>query len=159
MRRLAQLTIALIPLAGCSGLGQFESDTLELPGSNPTMPAGASETMLRVEARDTSVPPLTPEAGNVWPGKPQPFPTLGEVEKQTQAAGQNPQGSGGSAAGGSLPPPPGGTRFEMQANPNAASTIIIPNGNGTSTVIAPDGGVHVIPTPKSAPGAPSQGGP
>ena len=168
MRCLALVTFALIPLAGCSGLGRFESDTLTLPGANPALPAGASETMLRVEAKDTNVPPLAPESGNVWPGQPKPFPTLGEVERETQSAGQTGSGApgsptGGSGAGGSgtgdaLPPPPGGARFEMKSNANAASTIVIPNGNGTSTVISPDGAVHVIPTP-TAGTTPSTGAP
>ena len=153
MRCLALVTLALIPLAGCSGLGQFEGDTLTRPGANPTLPAGASETMLRVQAKETNVAPLEPEPGDVWPGQPKPFPTLGEVEHQTQAAGQTSAGVGGSATGGALPPPPGGQRFEMKSNANAASTIVIPNGNGTSTVISPDGAVHIVPTPKA--GAPS----
>ncbi len=163
MRRLALVSFALIPLAGCSGLGRFESDTLTLPGANPALPGGASETMLRVEAKDTSVPPLEPESGNVWPGQPKPFPTLGQVERETQSAGQTGTGASsasaaGSGTGGALPPPPGGQRFEMKSNANAASTIVIPNGNGTSTVISPDGAVHVIPTPKAST-APSPGAP
>ena len=154
MGRRAFLTVLMLPLAACSGLGQFEGDTLTLPGANPTAPAGASETMLRVEHKPSDEPPLTPEQGNVWPGDPKPFPNLREVERETQQAGQGgpSSGSGGSAASPSLPPPPGGASFQMKSNPNAASTIVIPNGNGTSTVIAPDGGVKVIPTPKSASG-------
>lgn len=156
MRRLASVPLALMALglSGCSGLGRFAGDTFSLPGANPAEPAGVSENVLRVESRPVAAEPVHPETGNVWPGPPQPFPTLSEVERQTQngqvympgsSEGAGP-GGGPSLASGLVPE--GGAKFKMQSNPNAASTIVIPNGNGTSTVIAPDGSVKVIPTPK-----------
>ncbi len=153
MRRLAPPLIALLMLAGCSGLGRFEQDSFTLPGANPALPSGASETMLRVQAKPYDAPSLTPEGGNVWPGAPTPFPTLGEVEHESQQKGGGPNGdppqgpaasaapqgspSQGSASQGSASQGNSGSvtagRFQMHANPNAASTIVIPNGDGTST--------------------------
>ena len=156
MRRLA-VPFAAFTLAGCSGFGQFTHDTFTLPGANPDLPAGASENMLRAQARPTTIEPLATEPGNVWPGPPKPFPTLGEVEKQTQngqvSASPGDEGTGPGVGPSAFNPSNGqtsGSRFKMEPNPNAPSTITIPNGNGTSTVIAPDGSVKVIPTPKGS---------
>jgi hypothetical protein len=158
MRRLA-VPLTMLVLAGCSGFGQFTRHTFTIPGANPALPAGSSENMSRVESAPTvtSVPPLETEAGNVWPGPPKPFPTLSEVEKQTQN-GQvaMPYSSSGEGSGPGRGPSAfspsndqtSGSKYKMQSNPNAPSTITIPNGNGTSTVIGPDGSVKVIPTPK-----------
>ena len=156
MRRLA-VPLAMMTLAGCSGFGQFTHNTFTLPGANPDLPGGASETMLRVQAKPAPAEPLEVEGGNVWPGAPKPFPTLGEVEKQTEN-GQTtaPSYSPGQGAGPSQAPSAfdrsngqtSGSKFKMESNPNAPSTITIPNGNGTSTVIAPDGSVKIVPTPK-----------
>jgi hypothetical protein len=160
MRRLT-IPLAMLLLSGCSGLGKFAQDTATLPGANPTKPSGVSENMLRVEARPVSDEPLESEAGNVWPGPPKAFPTLSEVERETQN-GQiaTPYSASGVGAGPGQGPSafePGngrtsGSKYQMQSNPNAASTIVIPNGNGTSTQISPDGQVKIIPTPKTAPG-------
>ena len=167
MRRPASFPLALIALglSGCSGFGHFTEDTFTVPGANPNKPTGVSENIERVQSRPVVESPIVPEPGNVWPGPPQPFPTLTEVEHQTQngqvvlpgatggagGTGSGPQAGGGGGGGGNG----GGARFHMQNNANAASTIVIPNGNGTSTVIAPDGSVKVIPTPKAAPATPA----
>ncbi len=163
MRRPASFPLALIALglSGCSGLGQFTEDTFTVPGANPNKPSGVSENIMRAEAKPVQETPVVPEPGNVWPGPPQPFPTLSEVERETQngqvvlpgSSGGGGQGAGGASAGASGAQSGGGGKFHMQSNANAASTIVIPNGNGTSTVIAPDGSVKVIPTPK-APASP-----
>jgi hypothetical protein len=156
MRRPASFPLALMALglSGCSGLGHFESDTFTLPGANPNKPEGVSENMMRVQSRPVQEAPVEPEPGNVWPGPPQPFPTLSQVERDTQngqvaipGGGGGGTGTGGSGGQGVAPSSMGGGKFRMQGNANAASTIVIPNGNGTSTVIAPDGSVKVIPTP------------
>ena len=166
MRRLpvplAALTlVSMTALAGCSGFGQFTGNTFTLPGANPDLPAGTSENMDRVEARPEALAPVQPEEGNVWPGPPKAFPTLSEVEKETQngqvatpysAGGQGPGPGQGPSAFSPSNDLTSGQKFKMQANPNAPSTITIPNGNGTSTVISPDGSVKVIPTPKDGAG-------
>ena len=66
-------------LAGCSGAGKFFRDTGLPPGANPNDVKGGSETLDLVHGRGVATPPLAPEAGNVWPGPPQPFPTLQDV--------------------------------------------------------------------------------
>ena len=158
MRRLVVPLVTLL-LAGCSGFGQFNRHTFTLPGANPDLPAGASENMSRVETAPTvtKMVPLETEAGNVWPGPPKPFPTLGEVEKETQngqvampytSSGQGTGPGRGPSAFSPSNDQTSGTKYKMQSNPNSPSTITIPNGNGTSTVIGPDGSVKVIPTPK-----------
>lgn len=175
MRRLAFTSVLLGALAGCSGLGKFADDTFTLPGANPNIPHGSSETIKRVEARPIVSGGLVPESGNVWPGEPKPFPTLGEVERETENGSSVPAyntGTGGGSTGGPGLGRSGGGQassgagaFKMQPNVNAPSTITIPNGNGTSTVIAPDGSVKVIPTPgapagpatTAAPAAPASG--
>ena len=153
MRQPASIPLALMALglSGCSGFGHFTEDTFAVPGANPNKPSGVSENIMRVQSRPVAEAPVAPEPGNVWPGPPQPFPTLGEVEHETQN-GQVvlPGASGGTGGTGAGPQSAGGgSKFHMQSNTNAASTIVIPNGNGTSTVIAPDGSVKVIPTPKA----------
>ncbi len=161
MRRLA-LPLAMMTLAGCSGFGQFTRNTFTLPGANPDLPSGTSEVMQRVQARPLPTEPIEPEAGNVWPGPPKPFPTLSEVERQTQnGEAALPYTAGGAGAGSGTGPSAfgpssgatSGSKYKMQSNPNAPSTITIPNGNGTSTVISPDGSVKIVPTP----GAPAPG--
>lgn len=161
MRRPASFPLALMALglSGCSGLGHFTEDTFTLPGANPNKPAGVSENIERVQARSVNESPVVPEPGNVWPGPPQPFPTLSQVEHETQNGqvvlpGASQGGSAGTGGSGRQSDG-GGAQFHMQSNANAASTIVIPNGNGTSTVIAPDGSVKVIPTPKAEPATPA----
>lgn len=73
MRRIALLGISCL-LAGCQfagnpldGAGGFLYDT-QLWHSNPNLPAGADETMQRVQGKDVAVEPLTPEEGDIWPG-------------------------------------------------------------------------------------------
>ena len=80
MRRLGLLGIGLL-LGGCSGLGHFFGDTETLPGQNPNAITGSSENLLRSRGQDPAAAPIVPESGNVWPGPPQPLPTLGDVAK------------------------------------------------------------------------------
>ena len=165
MRRLAvplaASSLMTLILAGCSGFGQFTGDSFSLPGANPNLPAGSSENMARVQSRPEPLPPIAPEEGNVWPGPPKAFPTLSEVERETQngqvatpysASGQGPGPGQGPSAFEPSNDRSSNEKYKMQANPNSPSTITIPNGNGTSTVISPDGSVKVIQTPKGESG-------
>ncbi len=79
MRKAALLAIPVL-LSGCSGLGKSLHDTATLPGANPNMPEGISENMEKVRGHAYMAMPLLPENGNVWPGAPQPLPTLRDVE-------------------------------------------------------------------------------
>ncbi len=80
MRRLGLLAIGLL-LSGCSGLGHFFADTETLPGQNPNATLGSSENLLRARGEDPASAPIVAEPGNVWPGPPQPLPTLSDVAR------------------------------------------------------------------------------
>ena len=83
MRRSTLLGGMVLPavlfLGGCSGLGEFFGDTITLPGANPNLPYGLNENAQRAEGRTLAVTPILPQQGNVWPGPPQPLPTLSDV--------------------------------------------------------------------------------
>ncbi len=106
MRRSALLCRLVLPsvllLGGCSGLGKFFHDTVTLPGMNPNLPSGLSENKIRSEGHRFDEAPLLPERGNVWPGPPQPLPTLSDVSKEQG------DGLGGGSGGGSRSPLSGG---------------------------------------------------
>ena len=93
MRRSALLGPLLL-LGGCSGLGHFFSDTARLPGQNPNATTGVSENLQRSRGVEPSTDPIRPQDGNVWPGPPQPLPTLSDVSHFG-----NP-GDGGALLGG-----------------------------------------------------------
>lgn len=109
MRRSALLGTMTLPaillLGGCSGLGKFFNDTITLPGMNPNLPYGLSENINRSKGRQPEEAPILPEPGNVWPGPPQPLPSLGQASRQQgeSLSGSIP-GGGGSAMhdGGSM---------------------------------------------------------
>lgn len=103
MRRLALLGTLLL-LGGCSGLGHFFYDTERLPGQNPNATTGVSENLQRSRGVEPAVEPISPQAGNVWPGPPQPLPTLSDVSHfGGQGNGALLGGSGGALPrGGSM---------------------------------------------------------
>ena len=74
------MTVVLL-LGGCSGLGKFFSDTITLPGMNPNLPFGLSENTDRARGQLPEEAPILPESGNIWPGPPQPLPTLSDVSR------------------------------------------------------------------------------
>ena len=174
MRRSALLGLICL-LGGCqfvgspfSGSGGFLYDT-HLLQSNPNLPAGSEETMQRVEDKDVSIAPLTPEQGNVWPGPMKEIPTMQDLQDMPMQNLPAPNVP-------SAPPPmlfknelPGETSGKAttyatpqgpvvgHANPNGVTTytapgggqgIVVPNGNGTSTLIGPNGSIQTVPTPK-----------
>ena len=79
MRRIVFLGL-VVPLAGC-GFNTW-SDLPFSTGSNPNLPAGDSENMRRAMGEPARIEPLTPEAGDVWPGPIKPPPTLQDLENQ-----------------------------------------------------------------------------
>ncbi len=85
MRRSALLGTLLL-LSGCSGLGHFFQDTARIPGQNPNATTGVSENLLRSRGERPSEDAILPQQGNVWPGPPQPLPTLSDVSRN---GGQN----------------------------------------------------------------------
>ena len=72
LRHRLVLACALL-LAGCSSERHFAVDTL-WPFGNPNGPIAASETAQRALGHTTAETPITPQAGNVWPGAVQPVP-------------------------------------------------------------------------------------
>ena len=79
MRQLVFLGL-LVPLAGC-GFNTWH-DLPFTTGGNPNAPQGDSENMRRAMGEPGNIEPLTPEAGDVWPGPIKPPPTLQVLENQ-----------------------------------------------------------------------------
>ena len=79
MRKAALLALPLA-LSGCSGMGKFINDTSLWSGNNPNAPRGDSENLRRARGEAVASTPILPEGGNMWPGPPQPLPTLKDVE-------------------------------------------------------------------------------
>jgi len=79
LRHRLVLACALL-LAGCSSERHFAVDTL-WPFGNPNGPIAASETAQRALGHKTDVTPISPQAGNVWPGPVQPVPTIADEQK------------------------------------------------------------------------------
>jgi hypothetical protein len=109
MRRVATvgpLLGLILTLGGCSGFGQFLSDTHSFQG-NPNMPPGDSDNMRRAKGMDIAVQPLTPEPGNIWPPPAGPMPTLMDLEKQSNAGNPTlPPASAVVTRGSGTPPLP-----------------------------------------------------
>lgn len=79
MRRFATLGLVLV-LAGC-GYRTWWNPPFTT-GNMPHAPTGNAENLLRAKGESINVPPLTPQAGDVWPGPLPPTPTLQELEQQ-----------------------------------------------------------------------------
>jgi len=126
MRRIA-LSCLCLALSGCG------SNTWWHPpfttGSNPNRPIGDSETMRRVYGDDVTVPALTPEPGDIWPGPLPPTQTLQDLEAGQPAAREQPD--------------PGSPLFRTPTTP--------PVARGSST---PPGTVQPGLTPIPPPSAP-----
>ena len=73
---------AVLFLGGCSGLGKFLGDTITIPGMNPNLPYGVSENSDRSRGLQPATRPILPEPGNMWPGPPQPLPTLNQASHE-----------------------------------------------------------------------------
>jgi hypothetical protein len=87
MRRLVLLGLCSLGLSGCA----FKS-WQHLPfyaGSDPYAPTGESENMRRARGQTVVVPPLSQQAGNVWPGPVKPIPSMEDLVKQ-ERSGQLP---------------------------------------------------------------------
>nr|WP_321985461.1 hypothetical protein [uncultured Lichenicoccus sp.] len=147
MRRSALIGTLVLPsvlfLGGCSGLGKFFQDTITLPGMNPNLPSGLSENQARSEGRGIGEAPLLPERGNVWPGPPQPLPTLSDVSRE-QGNGLGGDSSTRTPLGGSAPSLHDGNSMGMGENDaieHGAPTDSIsgPGTPGSSETLGGDG--------------------
>ena len=72
--------LAALCLSGCAGGGTFLKQA-SWPLGNPNAPPAGSETAQRALGKTPPISPLQTQAGNVWPGAEQPFPTLSQVAK------------------------------------------------------------------------------
>jgi hypothetical protein len=77
MRRIASFILALM-LSGC-GYNAWWNPSFT-GGYNPNLPASDSENMRRAQGQEPSIPPLTTEPGDIWPGPLAPAPTLKDLE-------------------------------------------------------------------------------
>jgi hypothetical protein len=138
MRRIA-LTCLCLSLSGC-GYSTW-SDPPFTTGRNPNMPAGDSENMRRAMGEQVGVKPLTPEAGDIWPGPIQAPPTLQDIEQQGEL-GQPERAVPGSpefqGKAPNLPPPP--ARRGSSAPP-------IPTQQGLAPLPTPSAPQPSNPTP------------
>ncbi len=157
-------------MSGCAGFEKVMSDTLSLPGENPNAPTGSDLNMRRVQGQATKEVPILPQGGNVWPGPPDPLPTLEDVARGR--AGR-PPGGAMSATGPQLPD---GQEISIGEQENiqkgvvgnglygapelghasapstgsgkiVAAPIEIPNGDGTTTLVNSDGSIRTTGTP------------
>ncbi len=124
MRRIVFFGL-LLTLAGCGGGFSTWHDLPFTTGSNPNLPPGDSENMRRAMGEPATVEPLTPEAGDVWPGPIKPPPTLQDLESQSGQAAEP------------LPPvdsstPPGSTQPGLAPLPSATPATTSP-GRSTTT--------------------------
>lgn len=158
--RKAALVASLLVLSGCSGFDKWLTDTATLPGENPNMPRGESETLRRVRGYSSVETPILPQAGDIWPGAPKPLPSLSDVaaEKDNLPGVSADLPDGGkltigedaddsfSGAGARLPSVEPDVASKYGAGKAPASTLEIPNGDGTTTVIRPDGSISTVKT-------------
>ena len=79
MRRTA-LVASLLTLPGCTGYVTFLDHVIAIPGGNPNVPVTDSQNLRRVLGHESAAPPLLPEAGNVWPGRQAPDPSLADLQ-------------------------------------------------------------------------------
>jgi len=159
----------LVLLGACEGHNTWWNPPFTT-GYNPNQPRGDSPNMRRVMGAAVAADPLTPEAGDIWPGPVPEIPTLQEIERDSGLFGRMsalppataPVPSTGPSTARPAPEPTGrivnapsgpsvtsgGTQGYQTTTTPRGSAIIVPNGNGTSTVIHPDGRIETIPTPR-----------
>ncbi|MDF7674578.1 hypothetical protein PT277_04255 [Acetobacteraceae bacterium ESL0709] len=70
--------MAWLTLSACSGIVKHTEDTF-WPFDNPNAPKGESENMRRVRGASVVARPIVTEEGDIWPGQPDPVPTLQDV--------------------------------------------------------------------------------
>ncbi|MFT8931492.1 MAG: hypothetical protein ABF976_02215 [Acetobacter syzygii] len=172
MRRAALLGVCVM-MSGCAGFEKVMSDTMTLPGENPNAPSGSDLNMRRVQGQATKEVPILPQGGNIWPGPPDPLPTLEDVARGR--AGRPPAAGQATATGPQLPDGQemsigeqesihkgvvGHGEYGAPDHPSnvvkpagggkaAAAPIEIPNGDGTTTLIHSDGSISTIGTPRT----------
>jgi hypothetical protein len=126
MRRIA-LTCLYLALSGC-GYSTWSEPPFST-GRNPNRPVGDSENMRRAMGEQIEAKPLTPEAGDVWPGPIVPPPTLQDVERQGLLSQPERPVPGSPEAEGqppNLPPPPARRGSSTPPAPNQQGLAPLP---------------------------------
>jgi hypothetical protein len=125
MRGVAWLSLALT-LSGC-GYKTWWNSPLS-GGSNPNMPVGDSENMLRVRGEEPAVEKLATEPGDIWPGPLPPAPTLKDLAENggvtfqpEQAVPGSPLNRGSAAPSQSPNPVVGSSTQPGNAQPGLAT--------------------------------------
>ena len=132
MRYFFLLGLMLI-LSGCVNERHFAADAL-WPFGNPNAPRNSSEDAQRALGKTQAVTPISPQAGDVWPGPVRPMPTLGQMQKDTNLPlGQAyipslpspyPPGQGPGVDSSASVPAVGGSLYSVQ--PGASAQILKP---------------------------------
>jgi hypothetical protein len=131
MQRIAFLVLALA-LSGC-GYNTWWNPPFTA-GTNPNMPVGDSENLLRARGQEPVMEQLTTEPGDIWPGPLPPAPTLRDLVSTGGLTSQPEQPVPGSPLSRGVGP--------GSPSPNPAPGSSVPPGN-----VQPNG----LPTPQPAP--------
>ncbi len=82
--RTSHVMIVILPcmslLSGCAGVGNYLGSVAN-PFSVPNASTADTLNMQRARGTHVVVQPISPEAGNVWPGPAKPVPTLSQMQK------------------------------------------------------------------------------
>lgn len=150
MRRTVTLGL-LVLLPGCTGFGTFLDHTFTLPGQNPNLPMADSENVRRSLGQQIDVAPLSPEAGNVWPGPQAPEPTLTDVQQRPGI--EDKRGFEPTTVPGAAPGLPAG----RQPRPATRGSSTPPGSVEPGPTPLPRNNVRPPPPQSSAPGPGPQG--
>ncbi len=131
MRYATAICLSLL-LSGCVSERHFAADTL-WPFGNPNAPTVNSETAERAVGRTPDVAPLTPQAGDVWPGAVQPMPTLSDIQKNANL----PLGEGYTP---SLPSP-----YPPGQDPDQNAPALAPGAAGSLYSVQPGAAPQIVP--------------
>ncbi|HUB16836.1 MAG TPA: hypothetical protein VMB34_33185 [Acetobacteraceae bacterium] len=169
MRRFATLGLAVL-LGGC-GYNTWWNPPFTT-GNLPYAPQGESENLMRAKGNTVAVAPLTPQAGDVWPGPLPPTPTLQDLEQQgnltpgiEQPVPGSPlnMGTGATSGGQALPALPpevthGSSTPPGSNQPGLAPLPRQPKGASPPTELpAPPAPGQVVPLAKGGQGVTSGG--
>ncbi len=137
---LSTLALSTLALGGC-GYKTWSNPPFTT-GTNPNNPVSDSENMRRVMGQQVELTPLTPEAGDIWPGPLRPSPTLQDLEQSglTSQPEQPVPGSPdqrGVQPNAQIPPgpahgsssPPGESPLQLNSPPvpsNTAPSVSLP---------------------------------
>lgn len=162
MRRFTSLGLALV-LAGCGYQSWWNPPFYTV--NQPYAPKGDAENLRRAQGASVQVQPLTPQAGDVWPGPIPPTPTLQELELQGLESGPEQPVPGSPLNRGVVPPlreegppsPPPSPTHGSSMPPGSVQPGLapLPQQHG----VAPGPAPQVPPAPQPGQVVPTQEGP